>query len=402
MVLKNKDILLIFSIAAIAIIFLISGNKKTEDNKLSLNKIGDSLFYNVQTALNTTRSFRLDSIFSRYNKKGIFNGTVLYAEHGKIVFNRAYGYSNFRKKEPLTTTSTFQLASVSKMFTAMAIMILKENNKLLYDDSLTKYIPEFPYSGITVRQLLHHRSGLPRYMSLTDKQWDISKPVNNEDVIKLFVEYKPDKYYKPDERFHYCNTNYILLASVVERITGKTFDMFVKENIFAPLSMDNSFVYNLRSDTLVHYRVEAGTPGYRSRGWRMIEMGDYYLNGVMGDKGVYSTVEDLFKFNQALDSGTLISLSSLKEAFVPGSPRSKRQKDNYGFGWRIRTEMDSTAYHFGWWKGFRSYYIRDMENERAIIALTNTHSGISSKVFWDIIQEDLDGEELLEVYHQLK
>ncbi len=399
----KRSILIVFGLAVISVVILISGNEKTENNNFKLtNNVNDSLYFNIQKICNTSKANRLDSIFNRYNKRGVFNGAILYGEHGNIIFNKAYGYSNFRKKELLTTTSSFQLASVSKMFTAMAIMILQEKEQLSYDDSLTKYIPEFPYSGITIRQLLHHRSGLPRYMSLTDKYWDINKPINNKDVIQLFVEYKPEMYYRSDERFHYCNTNYILLASIVERISKKPFDVFVKEYIFDPLSMNNSFVYNLRGDTLVHYRVEAGTPGYRSRGWRMIEMGDYYLNGVMGDKGVYSTVEDLFKFNRALDSGTLVSTSLLKEAFVPGSPQSKSQKENYGFGWRIKTKMDNTVYHFGWWKGFRSYYIRDMENDRVLIALTNTHNGISSKVFWDIIQEDFDSEELLEVYHQLE
>lgn len=398
----KQNVLIIFGIAVIAVVFLISGNNKTENDKFVIKKINDSVYYHVQEVFNTSKSHRLDSIFSRYNKRGIFNGTILYAEQGDIIFKKAYGYSNFKKKELLTTSSSFQLASVSKMFTAMAIMILKEENKLSFDDSLKKYIPEFPYSGITIRHLLVHRSGLPRYMSLTDNQWDISRPIDNENVIELFTKYKPEKYYRPDQRFHYCNTNYILLASIIERITGKTFDVFVKENIFDPLSMDNSFVYNLRGDSLVHYRIEVGTPGYRSRGWRMIEVGDYYLNGVMGDKGVYSTVEDLYKFDQALKSSKLVDLSTIHEAFTPGRVRPGRQKDGYGFGWRIKADMDSTVYHFGWWKGFRSYYIRDMENERVLIALTNTHSGISSKSFWDIIQEDISSDELLEVYHHLE
>jgi CubicO group peptidase (beta-lactamase class C family) len=173
--------------------------------------------------------------------------------------------------------------------------------------------------------------------------------------------------------------------------------VFVEENIFDPLNMDNSFVYNLRGDTVISYHMHAGTPGYRSRGWRMIEIGDYYLNGVMGDKGVYSTAEDLFRFNLALDAGTLVGLSDLEEAFSPGSRQlTIKQKDNYGFGWRIKADMDSTVYHFGWWKGFRSYFIRDMKKQRVLIALTNTHNGISSKVFWNIIQEDINFDELLE------
>ena len=130
-------------------------------------------------------------------------------------------------------------------------------------------------------------------------------------------------------------------------------------------------------------------------------MGDYYLNGVMGDKGVYSSVEDLFKYNEALDNGSLVSLDLLEEAYSPGSPKHRGRKDNYGFGWRIRDGMDSTAYHFGWWKGFRTYFIRDMENDRAVIALTNTHKGLSSQVLWDIINDNNRSEDLYEIYCKL-
>ncbi len=237
-------------------------------------------------------------------------------------------------------------------------------------------------------------------MSLADKYWDPHKPINNEEVVALFVKHKPSPYFKPNNGFHYCNTNYALLASVVERISGKTFDAFVKEKIFDPLGMDNSFVYNLNGDTTISYQIPVGVPGYKHGGRYARKMGDYYLNGVMGDKGVYASVEDLYKYNTALDNGSIVSLELLEEAFSPGSPRHRGRKDNYGFGWRIKDGMDSTVYHFGWWKGFRAFYIRDMKNDRAIIALTNTHHGFSSSILWDILKEN-KSEELLEVYNQL-
>ncbi len=317
------------------------------------------------------------------------------------VFKEAYGYEDFRKKDSLQLNAAFQLASVSKMFTAAAIMVLKERGKLQFDDTLTKFIPEFPYYGITIRQLLDHRSGLSRYMSLADKYWDINKPINNEEVISLFVKYKPDPYFKPDNGFHYCNTNYALLASVVERISGQPFDVFVRENIFNPLEMDDSFVYNLRGKEDINSKISVGVPGYDYRRRRLVEVGDYYLNGVMGDKGVYASVEDLFKFNQALDNGTLVTVSTLEEAFTKGSAQYYKRKDNYGFGWRIRESADSTAYHFGWWKGFRSFYIRDMKNNRTIIALTNTHHGFSSSILWDIIEDKNRTQDLLKIYNSL-
>jgi CubicO group peptidase (beta-lactamase class C family) len=130
-------------------------------------------------------------------------------------------------------------------------------------------------------------------------------------------------------------------------------------------------------------------------------MGNYYLNGVMGDKGVYSSVEDLLKFNVALNNGNLLKLSALEEAFLPGSPSYYKRKDNYGFGWRIRENMDSTVYHLGWWKGFRTFYIRDMKNDRVLIALTNTHKGLSSEFLWDIIKDKNKTDDLLEIYSKL-
>lgn len=362
---------------------------------------GEKIYYNIHNLYAEKKSKELDSIFSKYNKMGAFNGTVIYGEHGLEVFKSSYGYTDFGDKTPLSTTSAFQLASVSKMFTATAIMLLKEQGKLNYDDSIARFIPEFPNHKITIRQLLNHRSGLANYIYLADEHWSIEKPINNEEMIDLFVKYKPECYFQPDKGFQYSNTNYALLGSVVERISGKAFNEFVKENIFEPAGMVNSFIYNLSADTLVPPYVPIGVQGYQTRNGRFVKMQDNYLNGVMGDKGVYSSVEDLFRFNQALDNGTLLKPETLADAFSPGSPDSKRRKDNYGFGWRIRNDMDSTVYHFGWWKGFRTYFIRDMKNEKVLIVLTNTTKGFSNELLWDIIRRDQEGKEMLSVYERL-
>lgn len=400
---KKINIILLLGIVIVFAVFSIAGRKTTINNELELTPFvaGENIYYDIGEILANQKSNELDARFKNLNKKGVFNGTILYAENGETVFKEAYGYEDFRHKDSLQLNAAFQLASVSKMFTAAAIMVLKERGNLRFDDTLTKFIPEFPYNGITIRQLLAHRSGLSRYMSLADKYWDINKPINNEQVISLFVKYKPDPYFKPDNGFHYCNTNYALLASVVERISGQPFDVFVRENIFNPLEMDDSFVYNLRGKEDINSKISVGVPGYDYRRRRLVEVGDYYLNGVMGDKGVYASVEDLFKFNQALDSGTLVTVSTLEEAFTKGSAQYYKRKDNYGFGWRIRESADSTAYHFGWWKGFRSFYIRDMKNNRTIIALTNTHHGFSSSILWDIIEDKNRTQDLLKIYNSL-
>jgi CubicO group peptidase (beta-lactamase class C family) len=349
----------------------------------------DKIITDLDQKIIARKAHIIDSIFSRLHKRNLFNGCVMYAEKGRLVFEGAYGYSDIRHKEELTVNSAFQLASVSKMFTAMAIMILKERGKLDYDDLVIKYIPELPYTDVTIRELLTHRSGLPRYMSLADHEWPDKKiPINNEDVIALLVKYHPSPYFSPDNGFHYCNTNYALLASVVERISGETFDRFMAENIFKPLKMDHSFIYNMNGDTTVPFYIPVGVPGHRYRRWRPVKEPNDYLNGVMGDKGVYTTVDDMFKWDQSLWDHTLVSDSTLEEAFSPGSPKYWKRNKNYGFGWRIKENRPDAVYHFGWWKGFRSYFIRDLKQEKSIVVLTNVDRGPSSTIYWKIIDDD--------------
>jgi len=279
------------------------------------------------------------------------------------------------------------LASVSKMFTAEAIMLLYSQGKLDYDDMITKYIPEFPYEGITIRHLLNHRSGLSRYETLADEHWpDRGIPIHNEDVIKLYCEYRPDPYNQPDVTFHYTNVNYVLLASIIERITGQHFEDFMKENIFAPLGMDRSYIYSLRGVDRLKTYVDTEVQGHDmlSRGTRKAQ--DDYLNGVVGDKVMYSTVDDLYKFHLALQYNTFLPDSIQQEAFVPGSPTWKRG-ENYGFGWRMNNKHPGVVFHFGWWKGYRSYFICDLEKARVLIILTNTDASLSGEFLWDFIND---------------
>jgi CubicO group peptidase (beta-lactamase class C family) len=347
----------------------------------------DSIFINLDKATMAKKAKIIDSVFSTMQVKNGFNGCVLYGEKGRLVFKKAYGYDDFQKKEKLTVNSAFQLASVSKMFTAMTIMILKEEGLLNYDDSVRKYIPELPYPGITIRNLLNHRSGLPDYMHFSDNFWDQAKPLTNEDMISIMAINKPPIYFTPGNGFDYCNTNYALLASIVERITKKPFDKFVTENIFEPLGMKNSFIYRLEKGQPIPEFVPVGVAGHRPGRGMPREEPNFYQNGVVGDKGVYTTVEDLFKWDQALYRGILVSDATLNEAFTEGSPKISKWRDNYGFGWRLRADRANTVYHFGWWKGFRSYFIRDLDQGKTIIVLTNTTRPLSSGALYDVLDD---------------
>ena len=352
--------------------------------------IEEEIFHDPDSAIVSEKAKELDSKFSSLVKSTGFNGTVLYAEKGRVIFQKAYGNKNVRyKKEELAISDPFQLASISKMFTAMAIMILKNDGEVDYDLNIIKYLPDFPYSDVTIRQLMTHRAGLPRYMSIAHSEWKNKKiPLSNDDMLELFVEFKPDKYFAPNTGFHYCNTNYALLTNIVESVSGMYFEDFVQERIFNPLDMKNSFVYNMRNDSAVSLYVEEGVPGYYQRGWRWREMTNEYLNGVMGDKNIYTSVDDLYKYDRALDNFTLVPEEIIKESFEPGSPSYWKRKNNYGFGWRIKEDRDSTVFHFGWWKGFRTFYIRDMRYQKTLIVLTNKDKGPGSYHLWSIIKAD--------------
>ncbi|MFA8449893.1 MAG: serine hydrolase domain-containing protein [Bacteroidales bacterium] len=348
----------------------------------------DSLIHDIDQERIISKGHALDSLFKRLQKRTGLNGTVLFAEKGRVIFKGAYGNRNFRRGESLQVQDSFQLASVSKMFAATAIMILKEEGKLDYDDDVTNYLYSFPYEGVHIRHLLNHRSGLPRYMSLAHEYWqDKTLPLDNQSMLSLFSKYVPKPYFKPGHGFHYCNTNYALLANIVEEVSGVSFDEFVKEKIFRKCKMTHSFVYQMHQDTTVSAYIPYGIPGY-NLGYRYPrKVRNDYLNGVMGDKNVYSSVEDLFMFDQALKTGQLVSLENQKEAYTPGYKKA-RKKDYYGFGWRIKPERDSTVYHFGWWKGFRTFFIRDLAQDKTIIMLTNTDKGVSSSWLWKILDDD--------------
>ncbi len=333
---------------------------------------------------------QVDSVFTKLQHLTGFNGVVLYAEKGRLIYQKAFGYADpVKNRDPLEVDSRFELASVSKMFTATAIMMLKQDNLLDYDTDIRDYIPEWPYEGISVRQLLTHRSGIARYESLADEHWpDKRLPLTNDHMIQLFVQYKPSPYFKPNGGFHYCNTNYALLATVVERVSKMDFDVYMKNNIFIPANMQNSFIYRIPADSIIKGYIEDGVSGYDSRGRRLVRVANDYLNGVVGDKIMYSTIGDLYNFEIALNRGILVSPEMLAEAYAPGSPSHRRRPDNYGFGWRIRSESDSAVYHYGWWKGFRSFFIRDLKNQKTLIVLTNKAKGPGSEHFWNIINDD--------------
>ncbi|MDX5482192.1 MAG: beta-lactamase family protein [Hymenobacteraceae bacterium] len=314
---------------------------------------------------------QLDSIFTYLHKRRGFNGTVLVTKYDQVVYKGAFGYADFSRKDTLSTQTAFQLASVSKQFTAMAIMMLKEQGKLQYEDSVEQYIPNFPYKGITIRQLLTHRSGLSNYTYFSDELWpDRSVPITNEDVLHLMAEHEPPVYYQPDTHFDYSNTGYFLLASIVEKASGVPFATFMQQHIFDPLHMKNTFMFN---NAVIAQKENIATGHTGGRRKRVPD----YLDTVLGDKGMYSTVEDLYKWDQALYTQKLVKRETLEEAFTGSRLKKRKDTEDYGFGWRIRQleRGDTVVYHGGLWHGYATYLLRNPKEHSSIILLSNVPNG---------------------------
>ncbi|CAN5917562.1 hypothetical protein BH24BAC1_BH24BAC1_16150 [soil metagenome] len=313
---------------------------------------------------------QVDSIFRYLHRKKGFNGTVLVTKYDQVIYQGAFGYADFSRKDTLTTQTAFQLASVSKPFTAMAIMMLKEEGELNYEDSVQQYVPSFPYPGMTIRALLTHRSGIPNYTHFSDKLWpDRIMPLTNEDVLHLMTEHQPKIHFRPNARFEYSNTGYAVLAAIVEKVSGMPFANFLQERIFEPLQMTHTFTFR-PEETHLKEKVAGGhLVGKRKRA-------PDYLDAVLGDKGVYSTVEDLYKWDQALYTQKLVKKETLAEAFT-GPGLLNRKNEDYGFGWRLRQveSGDTVVYHGGLWHGYNTYLLRNPKDHSAIIVLSNLTNG---------------------------
>ena len=301
-----------------------------------------------------------------------FNGTALIALKGKIIFKEAMGLANFKNKAPITLDSHFQLASASKPFTALSIMLLKERGLLHYDDFVCSYLPTFPYQNITIRHLLNHTSGLQNYMYLVDNYWKQDRPINNQDMLGLLISHFLPLNNIPGNRFNYCNTGYAVLPLVVETITKQKFRDFLQVEIFDKCSMNNTFMYNRK---LIEQDLNA-VIGYHSNG-RSLRPYPYDPNNeILGDKSVYSTVQDLYKFEMALNNYEIVDKETLNEAYSKAILQNQKSV-NYGFGWRFKEEENhSYIYHNGLWHGFASTITFEPADNITIVLLNNTSTSM--------------------------
>lgn len=333
-------------------------------------------------AFSQQKARKIDSLLTMLHNQNQFNGNVLVLNKEKEIFNKSYGYANLETKEKLNSNSVFELASVSKQFTAMGIILLKEQGKLKYEDDFTKYIPELSfYKGITIKNLLNHTSGLKDYMSLANKKWDKNKIATNKDIIELMSKSKDTLYFKTGSQFSYSNTGYLLLASIIEKVSGKSYGDFLKESIFKPLKMNNTFVLNRRHKPVKLINYAYGYVEDDNKNKVLPDSLKYldfiiYLDGIYGDGMVNSTVNDLVLWHKSLKNNTLIS----KEVFNEITTLEKFEdgKENtYSFGWRLKKDDDNFVMsHSGSWPGYKTYIKRDVKNDDVIIVLTNFDNSV--------------------------
>ena len=313
---------------------------------------------------------KIDAFFQNLHERSGFNGNVLIAKKGKIIYENQFGWADYLHRDSLTLKSQFELASVSKPLTATGVLLLVEQGKLSLNQTVDEFFPNFPYPEVTIAHLLTHRSGLPNYIYFVDGIWkDKRKPISNQDVMQLLEEYKPARYSKPGTRYLYNNSNFMVLAAIIETVTKQSFTVYMQENVFKPLGMENTAVYS----TTDYEKIPNGVVGH-DRVWRRSVVQNF-LDGPVGDKGIYSTVEDLFLFDRAMRDGRVLKASTLDSAYK-GHSKPERGVFNYGYGWRLFERPDYlVTYHTGWWHGFKNIYVRDMEKDITIVLLSNMVNG---------------------------
>jgi CubicO group peptidase (beta-lactamase class C family) len=302
---------------------------------------------------------------SLLNTRG-FSGGILVAKNGVVLYEHYQGDAYGSDAAPIDSRTPFHVASTSKTFTSTAILQLEAKGMLKLDDLLTKYWPEFPYSNVTIRHLLSHSSGIPDYAGFLPKyKWDKKNTVTNYDVLDVITRHKPGLVFNTGVKFKYCNTNFVLLALLVEKVSGLTFPYYVKENIFDVAGMEDSYILTAlnKGDYM---------PSWNERG----RIYNYeYLDGLYGDKNVFTTCRDLMKYDSAIRQGLLLDSMGHQKAWQPYFKDTKYDEpwEYYGLGWRLKVFDNELKipYHNGWWHGNNAVFQRLVADTAVIIVMGN-------------------------------
>jgi CubicO group peptidase (beta-lactamase class C family) len=314
----------------------------------------------------------IDHLFADFSLPGVPGASVMLIEDGKILLTASYGLTNLETGAACATDTNYRLASVTKQFTAMSILILARRGQLSLDDPLPKFFPGYPAYGkdITVRRLLTHTSGLLAYEDLIPPSATVQ--VKDKDVLQLLRQ-QDKTMFPPGTAFHYSNTGYAFLSLIVEAASGRRFAEFLHENIFQPLGMANTVAYEAGISTVPHRALgyTARVNGDTKR--RVFDMTDQSLtSAVLGDGGIYSSTADLFKWDQALYTEQLVSREMLQQAFTASSKTSDSKDSGYGFGWYVGSYREvPSVWHYGATCGFSTHIERYPQKKLTLIVLAN-------------------------------
>jgi CubicO group peptidase (beta-lactamase class C family) len=326
-----------------------------------------------------TEASKIDKLMQYSYENGIFNGAILVSQNGETIYKNALGYADKDNDRKLNKSSVFYLASVSKQFTTMAIMILKEQKKLSYDDKLSKYFPEFPdYANtVTIEHLMTHTSGIADHYRL-----DIyKKGLTNSDVVEVLAKQK-ELDFQPGDKFSYSNGGYVLLSLIIGKVSSMPFHEFMETNIFKPLGMNNTLVYDESAP-----KIENRAVGYNEAG----ALDDYEIF-TTGAGGMYSTLDDLHLWDQALYSEKLIPKATLEQAFTSAT-LNNGESTNYGYGWGVsEKEGRKVVQHSGGLSGYRTFLKRNIYNNSGYIILTNHGDASNNSTIMRALDEILEGK----------
>jgi len=322
---------------------------------------------------------QIDSLVTTYYKANLFSGSVLVADSGKIILHKEYGYTGLDKSQPLGRESVFEIASLSKQFTARLVMILQEEGKLRYDDPITNYFPDLPYQDITIRHLLTHTSGLSekQFFVWARQHMDPTKIYTNKYILHYLETEQPSLAFPPGEQWEYSNVGYFLLALVIEQTSGTSYIQQLQEKIWTPLDMQYTGIYaqEVKGSSLDNY--------VKGKVWNakdsvfVSSFGMAWSDSLYGGVGILSNTTDLLKWDRALYTAAATSKQRLQEAFTPHT-LNNGSSSGYGFGWFVTEDVEVNGHnqgtrlnHHGLWPGYESSIVRYIDQQKTIIILAN-------------------------------
>lgn len=336
------------------------------------------------------KSARIDSLFHSLNTDGELSGAFLVVDSGKIISERYFGFEDADKKNKIKHLSRFELASVSKQFTAMAVMQLEEKGKLSFEDEINKYFPNLKFNGVKIKNLLRNTSGISEFLAW-DPSWIEKTKVNtNRDILKIVEDRIDTLLFAPGDQYFYSNTNWALLALIVEQVSGLPFSQYMEKNIFNPAGMINSSVFSARSQKAnpMNYAkglaYDANSKSFKSiddfSGYEYLK----YFDGISGPYGVASTAQDLLKWNEALYENKLLKKKNFIRAISVDTLNNGKPVQfsglYYGNGWLFTdstTNENKMHFHTGGYPGYHSILVRENKNQRYFIALINKRNTLN-------------------------